>query len=134
MTGPYERESDKLRRRTRAESIDNFRDLAACRGKDPNLFYPKTKAKEASEIAKRICAGCPVFEECREHANNQATREHHGIWAGETVDERDTRRRREARQRARRGNQLSLLQEAAQSAQEPTYEQRMNRQAFGGLM
>ena len=43
-----------------------WRHQAACRGLDPEIFYPQSD--EESEIAKTVCFGCAVREACLEHA------------------------------------------------------------------
>jgi WhiB family redox-sensing transcriptional regulator len=70
-----------------------WRKHAACRGLDPLIFYPATE--EEAEIAKDVCAECPVRETCLEHA--LAVREKEGVWGGATERER----RRIIRQRRR---------------------------------
>lgn len=72
----------------------SWRTHAACRGIDPEIFYPVTDEEEA-EQAKEVCAECPVQEACLEHA--LAVREKDGIWGGCTERER----RRIMRQRRR---------------------------------
>ena len=69
---------------------------AACRGLDPLIFYPATD--EEAEVAKAVCATCPVQEECLEHAIER--REHNGVWGGATERERQRIIRRRRRQRA----------------------------------
>jgi WhiB family redox-sensing transcriptional regulator len=68
-----------------------WRQRAACRGIDPDIFYPVTD--EEAEEAKAICASCPVHQLCLEHA--LAHRERDGVWGGLTERER----RRVLRQR-----------------------------------
>lgn len=70
-----------------------WRQRAACRGLDPEIFYPATE--DDAEAAKAICALCPVREACLEHA--LARRERDGVWGGLTERER----RRILRQRRR---------------------------------
>ncbi len=70
-----------------------WRDSAACRGIDPDVFYPVSD--EEAEAAKSICAICPVREPCLEYA--LANRERDGVWGGATERER----RRMIRQRRR---------------------------------
>lgn len=70
-----------------------WRQRAACRGVEPDIFYPVSD-DEADE-AKSICAGCSVREACLEHA--LANRERDGVWGGATERER----RRLIRQRRR---------------------------------
>ena len=62
----------------------SWRDRAACRGLDPDIFYPVSD--EDAETAKSICAECPVREACLEYA--LANRERDGVWGGATERER----------------------------------------------
>ena len=68
-----------------------WRQRAACRGVDPDIFYPVSD--EDAEEAKGICAGCGVRETCLEYA--LGNREREGVWGGATERER----RRMLRQR-----------------------------------
>ena len=70
-----------------------WRQLARCRGADPETFHPAPD-EEAAE-AKSICALCPVREACLEHA--LAAREKFGVWGGFTEQERRRERRRRRR-------------------------------------
>ena len=69
----------------------SWRQRGACRGLDPDIFYPV--ADEDAARAKAICDICPVREPCLEYA--LANREHEGVWGGATERER----RRLVRQR-----------------------------------
>ena len=69
----------------------SWRLRAACRGVDPDVFYPVSD--EDAEEAKSICRACPVREACLEYA--LANRERDGVWGGATERER----RRMIRQR-----------------------------------
>jgi WhiB family transcriptional regulator, redox-sensing transcriptional regulator len=61
-----------------------WRELAACRGADLNLFFPERG--ESAEAARRVCAACPVREPCLDYAiTNRIT---HGIWGGLSERER----------------------------------------------
>lgn len=71
----------------------SWRDKGACRGIDPEVFYPESD--EDAEEAKAICAVCAVRQACLEHA--LASREKEGVWGGATERER----RRIIRQRRR---------------------------------
>ena len=62
----------------------SWRQHAACRGLDPDIFYPVSE-DDAAE-AKAICAQCPVRQACLEYAH--ANRERDGIWGGATEKER----------------------------------------------
>ena len=62
----------------------SWRQRAACRGVDPDIFYPS--ADEEAEEAKSICGVCPVRESCLEYAI--LNRERDGVWGGATERER----------------------------------------------
>ena len=72
----------------------SWRDHAACRGVDPDIFYPVTE--EEAESAKEICAMCSVRSSCLEHA--LSGREKEGVWGGAT--EKESRRILRQRRRA----------------------------------
>lgn len=57
---------------------------AACRGVDPDLFYP-TQGESTAE-AKAVCRECPVTAECLAYALE--TRQQFGIWGGKSERER----------------------------------------------
>jgi WhiB family transcriptional regulator, redox-sensing transcriptional regulator len=69
----------------------SWRNRAACRGVDPDIFFPVSD--EDAVQAKAICNECPVREACLEWA--LATRERDGVWGAATERER----RRMIRQR-----------------------------------
>jgi WhiB family redox-sensing transcriptional regulator len=75
--------------------MGTWRDQARCRGVDPAIFHPPEEDDALAEVAKAICAVCPVREVCLEHA--LAFREKDGVWGGFTARER----RRLVRQRRR---------------------------------
>jgi WhiB family transcriptional regulator, redox-sensing transcriptional regulator len=72
-------------------TTSSWRDQAACRGLDPEIFYPVSD--DEADAAKAVCAACPVRGACLEYA--LANRERDGIWGGATERER----RRMIRQR-----------------------------------
>ena len=61
-----------------------WRQLAACRGVEPDIFYPASD--EEAEAAKAVCGVCPVRQPCLEFA--LANRERDGVWGGATEKER----------------------------------------------
>jgi WhiB family transcriptional regulator, redox-sensing transcriptional regulator len=76
---------------------------AACRGEEPELFFPVASTGPALEQiaeAKEVCARCPVREACLDFA--LSTGQGYGIWGGLTEDERRSLRRRLQRAAARR--------------------------------
>lgn len=84
-----------------AQMWGDWRQRAACRGEDPELFFPvgtTGPALDQVELAKAICRSCPVIAECLAAA--LAGGEDAGIWGGLTEDER----RRVRWSRARRAS------------------------------
>lgn len=73
----------------------SWRLQAACRGLDPEIFYPATDDEADAEHAKSVCEQCPIRLACLEHALTR--REKDGVWGGATEKER----RRMIRQRRR---------------------------------
>lgn len=71
-------------------SLD-WRTRAACRGVDPDLFFPDGHedspgyARQAAQ-AIAVCAGCAVRPECLRFA--MSTRREYGIWGGTSDVER----------------------------------------------
>ena len=61
-----------------------WRELAACRGTDLNLFFPSRG--ETADPAREICAVCPVRQACLDYALSNAII--HGIWGGLSERER----------------------------------------------
>ena len=61
-----------------------WRQHAACKGVEPDIFYPATD--DEAEVAKAVCAICPVRQPCLEYA--LASRERDGVWGGATEKER----------------------------------------------
>jgi WhiB family transcriptional regulator, redox-sensing transcriptional regulator len=66
-----------------------WRDDAACRGADPELFFPDGKdrfARGQVKTAKLICRACPVTGLCLSWALTSG--QEAGIWGGLTEEER----------------------------------------------
>jgi WhiB family redox-sensing transcriptional regulator len=71
-----------------------WRDAAACRDTDPDLFFPigtTGPAVDQISAAKQVCDSCPVKDPCLEFAlaNNQDS----GVWGGTSEEERRRLRR-----------------------------------------
>lgn len=65
-------------------TTDNWGQYAACRGLDPDLFFPERG--EDTRRAKAVCATCPVVDFCLNYAIS--AREKQGIWGGRSERER----------------------------------------------
>lgn len=73
----------------------SWREDAICREVDTDLFFPvgsSPRSIETAELAKAICATCPVQVQCLKFA--VATNQHYGIWGGCDEEERRVIRRR----------------------------------------
>ncbi len=83
---------------------DDWRDVAACRDTDPDLFFPVGTTGPALDqiaAAKAVCQQCEAQSECLEFAiiSNQDS----GVWGGTSEEERRVLRRQYvAAQKARR--------------------------------
>lgn len=80
-----------------------WRDLAACRDTDPDLFFPvgtTGPAIEQNRSAKQVCDACDVRQPCLEFA--LASNQDSGVWGGTSEEERRALRRQwvAARKRA----------------------------------
>lgn len=92
----------------------SWRDSAACRGEDPDLWFPIGRSDEfAPEIekAKKICAVCPVRSDCLQDALDVPHK--YGIWGGTDEWERATLRRRLQRAASARRARVSQRAEEA---------------------
>lgn len=80
---------------------DEWRQYAACRDTNPDLFFPVGTTGPAIEqiaTAKAICGECPAREDCLQYALD--TNQDSGIWGGTSEEERRVMRRQ--RQAAKR--------------------------------
>ena len=68
--------------------------LAACRGVDPETFYPPRGDRAAVQRARKVCRRCPVAVECLAFAVER--RDPFGVWGGTTRNERVALRRESA--------------------------------------
>lgn len=62
---------------TSMSNNDDWASRAACKGVDPNLFYPD-RGEDVS-VALELCTHCPVRAECQAWGLRH---ENHGIWGG----------------------------------------------------
>jgi hypothetical protein len=69
--------------------VSEWRDDAACRDEDLNLFYPKSE-EVLPPAVERLCSSCPVEADCLAWALRH---EDHGMWARTTPKKRSRLRR-----------------------------------------
>ena len=82
------------------DNATEWRASSACLSADPELFFPIAQGSAADRqisSALRVCAGCPVRQQCLDFA--MASGGGHGTWGGTTADERIRARRRAMRRR-----------------------------------
>jgi WhiB family redox-sensing transcriptional regulator len=80
--------SQGLLRRQQDAADTDWRDHAACRDADPDLFFPiSTSGKSVAQIdkAKAVCRACPVCGPCLRWAVDSGSA---GVWGATTEDER----------------------------------------------
>jgi WhiB family redox-sensing transcriptional regulator len=68
---------------------DDWRDLAACRDTDPDLFFPvgtTGPALDQIDSAKEVCLTCDAKVACLEFA--LATNQESGVWGATSEEER----------------------------------------------
>jgi WhiB family redox-sensing transcriptional regulator len=73
----------------------DWRHDAACRDKDPELFFPNPTLGLVGlqiEAAKDVCRACPVADECLAFAMRAGLEA--GVWGGLSEDERRAQRPR----------------------------------------
>ena len=76
-------------------SAFDWRAKAACRDKDPELFFPVGNtgaAYQQIEEAKAVCRTCKVIDACLKCALD--TNQDYGVWGGLSEDERRALKRR----------------------------------------
>jgi hypothetical protein len=99
----------------------DFRHRAACRAVDPEVFFPAAESGPRYEarvlIAKAVCAGCPVREQCLTWALSTLP---DGIAGGMTEHERRTERDRRARARRAAGSTTRKGESAPVAAGAPS--------------
>jgi WhiB family redox-sensing transcriptional regulator len=92
--------------RLAALDTERWRERAACREVDPEVFFPvgvTGAAVAAIAAAKAICRECAARAACLEFA--LTTNQEYGIWGGASEEERrDIRRARRAARRLRQAS------------------------------
>ena len=88
-------------------SAFDWRSKAACRDKDPELFFPvgsNSASNQQVEEAKAVCRTCNVADNCLRCA--LATSQDYGVWGGLSEDERRSLKRRAIRARRNQNAEL----------------------------
>jgi WhiB family redox-sensing transcriptional regulator len=84
-------QSTETRRPMRyAATSTNWRTRAACRGVDPDVFFPKIPTAQARSKAQAFCDRCPVRVECLGLAEEIGATT--GVWGGVDQDEAAARK------------------------------------------
>jgi hypothetical protein len=86
-----------------------WRELAACRGTDLEVFFPGRG--ESAGPARQVCAACPVRQPCLDYAISN--RIAYGIWGGLTERERRALRSGWVRASRQERDQAVLAADAA---------------------
>lgn len=79
----------------------SWRQRAACRDVDPELFFPPLGDRYAAADAREVCARCPVRDACLEWAMDAGVE--YGVWGGLTGHERKALRAERRRGRVTSG-------------------------------
>ncbi len=87
----------KIEVRTLPQVDVGWMDDAACKGMDTEAWFPTNGGMWWPTPAFKVCASCPVKDQCLEYA--LVTRQNFGIWGGESERGRD-RIRRQRRKKA----------------------------------
>lgn len=70
--------------------IDRWWNHGACRGHDPNLWFPEWPKPNEYRQARKICATCPVRKQCLDDALKRETGSlRYGMFGGTTPLERE---------------------------------------------
>jgi WhiB family redox-sensing transcriptional regulator len=110
----------------------SWRDDAACRDADPDLFFPVGTTGPALrhiDEAKRICRACPAQTQCLAWALDHGVTD--GVWGGTTADERHAIRRTSSRLTIRGMTMATVNSE--QSAENMGYVRRLLKQKQPGF-
>jgi len=81
-----------------------WRDKAACRGLDPEIFFPERGDSLTLASARAVCRDCDVQVECLEYALDYGERM--GVWGGTSERDRQKIRKRRAAEAYRERNRV----------------------------
>lgn len=100
---------DERKAEMHMSSAFDWRAKAACRDKDPELFFPVGNtgaAYQQIEEAKAVCRTCKVIDACLKCALD--TNQDYGVWGGLSEDERRALKRRAMRARRSQAMQMQV--------------------------
>ncbi len=83
-------------------TLTDWRELAACRDSDPELFFPIGTTGPATDMIRQsvaICSACSMQEECLQYALE--TNQEAGVWGAYAEDDRRRLRKRWLAERRR---------------------------------
>jgi WhiB family redox-sensing transcriptional regulator len=75
---------------------DSWKEQAECLDADPDIFFPEPGSNGLD--AKRVCARCPVSDECLEYALVYNITD--GVWGGASAVQREGMKSRMRRRQA----------------------------------
>ena len=90
-------------------TASDWRSKAACRDKDPELFFPVGNtgaAYQQIEEAKQVCRTCDVIDQCLKYALEM--NQDYGVWGGLSEDDRRALKRRAMRARRSQAMQMQI--------------------------
>jgi len=86
--------------------------LAACKGYDPDVWFPETHHESNTAIPKAICRRCPIRDDCREFAIRNSLV---GIWGGEYFGNKVSMKRQRERDAFLAGRERRAVQAIARA-------------------
>jgi len=67
-----------------ARNERSWRHSAACKGMDPDLFFPTRSGRGSLDAARAVCDTCPVSTQCYQ----EGCTEYAGVWGGLSATQR----------------------------------------------
>ena len=67
-----------------ARNERDWRHQAACKGMNPNIFFPTRGGNDTLSFARSVCASCPVRTQCFQ----EGCAEYAGVWGGKSSTQR----------------------------------------------
>lgn len=112
---------------TNTRRTTDWRDAAACRQEEPELFFPKGYEgpwQHVIEQAKTVCRRCPAIEQCLQFALTNSIND--GIYGGLTTNERKSLRRTTRRRNLNPNKAAAKADQVRQPAKKRTLQTIVN--------